>query len=87
MSSLPERSMRMQMRFEISEGTGDLVSRYKREQRNESQVLRELDRLHIEQWRSREAGGFYLRHFLHAVFHLEPPRFTTNRRTSSGNER
>ena len=26
--SLPERSMRMQARFEISEGTGDLISRY-----------------------------------------------------------
>ena len=42
--SLPERSMRMQMRFEIREGTGDLISRYVRERRNEGQVLRELDR-------------------------------------------
>ena len=27
MRSLPERSMRMQVRFEISQGTGDLISR------------------------------------------------------------
>ncbi len=36
MRSLPERSMRMQVRFEIAEGTGDLVSRYIRERRSES---------------------------------------------------
>src|SRR5580700_11762817 len=51
MRSLPERSMRMQVRFEISEGTGDLITRYVRERRSESHVLRELDRLHIELWR------------------------------------
>ena len=37
--SLPERSMRMQARFEISEGAGDLIGRYNREQRNPSPVL------------------------------------------------
>ncbi len=70
--SLPERSMRMQVRFEISEGTSDLVSRYVRERRNESQVLRELDRLRIELWRNREASGFYLQHFLHLYFIWNP---------------
>jgi type IV secretion system protein TrbE len=90
--SLPERSMRMQVRFEISEGTADLVSRYIRERRNESQVLRELDRLHIEQWRSREAAGYYLQHFLHLYFvwnprfHHESPDFEWKRKMkSSGN--
>jgi hypothetical protein len=90
--SLPERSMRMQVRFEISEGTGDLVSRYIRERRNESQVLRELDRLHIELWRSREAAGFYLQHFLHLYFvwnpriHHESPDLEWKRKMkSSGN--
>src|SRR5437879_1022537 len=61
--SLPERSVRMQVRFEISEGTGDLVSRYIRERRNESQVLRELDRLHVELWQGRVAAGFCLQDF------------------------
>jgi hypothetical protein len=70
--SLPERSMRMQVRFEISEGTGDLVSRYVRERRNESQALHELDRLHIDLWRSRESAGFYLEHFLHLYFIWNP---------------
>lgn len=70
--SLPERSMRMQVQFEISEGTGDLVSRYARERRNESPLLREVDLLHIEQWRSRELAGFYLEHFLHLYFIWNP---------------
>lgn len=70
--SLPERSMRMQVRFEISEGTGDLVSRYARERRNESALLGEIDLLHVEQWRSRERAGFYLQHFVHLYFIWNP---------------
>ena len=88
--SLPERSMRMQVRFEISEGTGDLVSRYVRERRNESHVLRDLDRLHVELWRGREAAGFYLEHFLHLYFiwnpriHHESPDLEWKRTMKSG---
>jgi len=84
--SLPERSMRMQVRFEISEGTGDLISRYLRERRSESPVLRELDRLRVELWQGREAGGFYLQHFLHLYFiwnpriHHESPDFEWKRK-------
>ena len=87
--SLPERSMRMQVRFEISEGTGDLISRYIRERRSESPILRELDRLHVELWRSREAAGFYLQHFLHLYFiwnpriHHESPDFEWKRKMKS----
>ncbi|MGB6875406.1 MAG: hypothetical protein WBD87_05175 [Candidatus Acidiferrales bacterium] len=70
--ALPERSMRMQVRFEIAEGTGDLVSRYIRARRNESPALGKLDHLHVELWRSREAAGFYLEHFLHMYFIWNP---------------
>ncbi len=88
--SLPERSMRMQVRFEISEGAGDLVSRYVRERRNESQVLLELDRQHAEMWRHREAVGFYLQHFLHLYFiwnpriHHQSPDLEWKRKMKSG---
>ena len=70
--SLPERSMRMQARFEISEGAGDLIDRYRRERLNDSPVLSALDDLRDEAWRSREASGFYLRHFLHFYFIWNP---------------
>ena len=87
--SLPERSMRMQVRFEIAEGTGDLISRYVRERRHENCILRELDRLHVELWRGRESAGFYLRHFLHVYFiwnprvHHESPDFEWKRKMKS----
>lgn len=70
--SLPERSMRMQVRFEIAEGTADLMSRYNREQHNENPVLQAIDRLHVDAWRSRDNQGLYLRHLLHAYFIWNP---------------
>ncbi len=70
--SLSEQSMRMQIRREISEGTGDLIARYKQEQRNNSAVLQTLDRTRTEEWRRKEAVGFYLRHHLHAYFIWNP---------------
>jgi type IV secretory pathway VirB4 component len=70
--SLPERSMRMQMRFEISEGTEDLVDRYRREQKNPSAILEALDRQQTEAWREKEKSGYYLRHLLHFYFIWDP---------------
>ncbi|HZQ68398.1 MAG TPA: hypothetical protein VFA68_07750 [Terriglobales bacterium] len=70
--SLPERSMRLQARFEIAEGTGDLIGRYHREQRNPSPVLQALDREQSDAWLKKDADGFYLRHFLHMYFIWDP---------------
>jgi type IV secretory pathway VirB4 component len=70
--SLPERSMRLQARFEITEGTGDLVSRYQKEQRNPSPVWQALDHEQSEAWAKKEASGFYLRHFLTFYFIWDP---------------
>ena len=70
--SLPERSMRMQARFEITEGTGDLITRYNREQKNPSRVLQALDREHLDSWIKKDQDGFYLRHFLHFYFIWDP---------------
>jgi len=70
--SLPERSMRMQARFEISEGVGDLIGRYNHEQRNPSSVLQALDREQSDAWQKKDADGFYLRHFLHFYFNWDP---------------
>ena len=60
--------MRLQARFEISEGTGDLIGRYNREQRNPSPVLQALDREQSDAWLKKDADGFYFRHFLHVYF-------------------
>ena len=76
---LAERSMRLQVRFEISEGTGDLVARYNKEQQNKSAVLQTLDRDHSEAWLKKEADGYYLRQLLNvyviwnpAIHHQSP---------------
>jgi hypothetical protein len=70
--SLPERSMRMQARFEISEGVAGLIGRYNREQRNPSPVLQALDRQQADAWSKKDADGFYLRHLLHFYFNWDP---------------
>jgi type IV secretory pathway VirB4 component len=70
--SLPERSMRLQARFEISEGAGDLIARYNREQRSPSQVLQTLDREQSNAWLRRNVEGFYLDQSLHFYFIWDP---------------
>ena len=70
--SLPERSMRMQVRFEIAEGLGDLRERYQQQLRNQNPTLLALDRMRIDAWRKKEHEGYYLRPLLHAYFHWNP---------------
>src|SRR6266513_2601024 len=89
--SLPERSMRMQVRFEISEGTSDLTVRYNRQQRNSSEVLQALDQRHLEAWQAKEQEGFFLKHFLHLYFiwdpsiHHQSPDFEWKQKMRSSN--
>src|SRR5438270_3874281 len=55
--SLPERSMRMQVRYEITEGSGKLPERYAKANQSENPVLQALDRERLRQWRGREEEG------------------------------
>lgn len=70
--SLPERSMRMQLRFEITEGLGDLRERYRLQLRNQNPTLAALDRLRLDAWREKENAGYYLRPLLNVYFHWDP---------------
>jgi hypothetical protein len=70
--SLPERSMRLQARFEISDGVGDLITRYNREQHNPNATLQAIDRQQSEAWLKRNAEGYYLEHSLHFYFIWDP---------------
>jgi hypothetical protein len=89
--TLPERSMRMQVRYEVTEGHGDLTERYVREQRIANPVLQALDRERLRLWNSRQEEGHYLRRRLHVYFiwnpdiHHEGPDFEwrKTRRTAS----
>ena len=88
--SLPERSMRMQVRFEIGEGNGNLAERYAREQRTENAVLQALDRERVRMWRNRDADGQYLNRRLHFYFiwnpevHHESPDFEWRKARTRG---
>ena len=84
--SLPERSMRMQVRFEITEGYGDLVSRYNREQRNESPVLQAVDRVHADLGAAGTATGCTSVTYSTRIS-SGTQESTTSRRTSSGRKR
>jgi hypothetical protein len=70
--SLPERSMRMQVRYEVTEGHGDLPDRYLKEQSIENPVLQALDRERLKMWRARQEDGQYLQRHLHVFFIWNP---------------
>ena len=55
--SLPERSMRMQVRYEVTDGHGDLTERYIKEQRIENAVLQALDRERLQLWNTGRTKG------------------------------
>jgi type IV secretory pathway VirB4 component len=88
---LSERSMRLQVRFETTEGSGDIIARYNREQQNPSAVLQALDRERSEAWLKREAEGYYLRHLLHfyiiwnPLIHHQTPDFEWKKKMRSTN--
>ena len=56
--------MRMQVRYEVGTGHGNLAERYAREQRTENAIMQALDRERLRMWRSREAEGQYLQRLL-----------------------
>src|SRR5262249_27862545 len=70
--SLPERSMRMQVRFEVVEGLSDLPAKYKDQLRSDNHVVQSLDRVRLAAWNQKEQTGFYLTARLHAYFYWDP---------------
>lgn len=70
--SLPERSMRMQVRYEVTEGYGDLTERYLAQQSIENPVLQALDRERLRMWNYRQEEGHYLERRLHIYFIWNP---------------
>ena len=70
--SLTERSMRMQVRFEVTEGLGELPGQYRNQLRSDNPVVQILDRVRLAAWKQREQSGFYLTSRLHAYFCWDP---------------
>lgn len=66
--SLPEQSMRLQLRSELVEDLGALLPAYAAQQQPAGEIARALDAERVQAWERREAAGGYLRLLLSAYF-------------------
>ena len=63
--TIPEESMRLQFRFEVTEDLGDLLQRYQDCSRTQDEATLAMDKDRLAMWKHREAGGEYLRRITH----------------------
>jgi type IV secretory pathway VirB4 component len=70
--SVPDVSMRIQFRYEISEHLGDLLDSYLHEQRTEQSEVMALDAHRLRMWRQKENSGFFFENRLHMYFIWDP---------------
>jgi len=70
--SIPEQSMRVQIRYEVVEDVGDLLDQYTAGQKSEREEAIELDLRRVERWTAKEAAGHYMRPVLHAYLIWDP---------------
>src|SRR6201998_777137 len=66
--SVPDVSMRIQFRYEISERLGDLLHRYTQEQRTDQSEVMALDSHRLRRWRQKEQSGYFFTIRLHVYF-------------------
>jgi type IV secretory pathway VirB4 component len=70
--SVPDVSMRIQFRFEISEHLGDLLDMYLHEQRTGQSEVMALDAHRLRMWREKERSGYYFENRLHVYLVWDP---------------
>src|SRR2546428_6184800 len=70
--SMPERSMRFHLRFEIRQDTGDVLRQYSDCTRNSNTVLASIDEERCSRWSEKETAGEFLDYRLYAMFYWDP---------------
>src|SRR5213083_1996655 len=65
--SMPERSMRLHLRSESRQHTGNMIGRYTGCARNANAVLAAIDEERAIRWTDKEADGEFLDYRLHAM--------------------
>ncbi|MGF7181511.1 hypothetical protein [Tunturiibacter psychrotolerans] len=70
--SVPDVSMRLQFRYEISEHLGDLFDTYVQQHRNDQSEVMALDAHRLRMWMEKEHNGFYFENRLHLYFIWDP---------------
>ncbi len=72
--TIPEESMRLQFRFEVTEDLGDLLERYQDCSRTQDEATLAMDQNRLAMWQRKEAGGEYLRRMTHLYLIWDPER-------------
>ncbi|HKR29415.1 MAG TPA: hypothetical protein VJT08_03010, partial [Terriglobales bacterium] len=72
LKSIPEQSMRVQIRYEVVEDIGNLLEGYAAQCCSEHSVSSVLDSMRLEAWRVNAAAGHYLRPLLHVYLVWNP---------------
>ncbi len=72
--TIPEESMRLQFRFEVTEDLGDLLQRYQDCSRTQDEATLAMDQNRLAMWQQKEAGGEYLRRMTHLYLIWDPER-------------
>jgi type IV secretory pathway VirB4 component len=72
LKSIPEQSMRVQVRYEVVEDVGDMLEAYACQNRSENEIVRTLDLARLRGWRGKLEDGHYLRPLLHVYFIWDP---------------
>src|SRR5882762_2707268 len=70
--SMPERSMRLHLRFETREDTGFVIERYARCNRNTNSILASIDEERCARWSQKEAAGEFMDYCPYAMFYWDP---------------
>jgi hypothetical protein len=72
LKSIPESSMRVQVRYEVVEDLGNLLEVYTAQDRSGNEIGRTLDAARLEAWQEKAEAGNYLRPLLHVYFIWDP---------------
>lgn len=72
--TIPEESMRLQFRFEVTEDLGDLLERYQDCSRTQDEATLAMDQNRLAMWQRKVAGGEYLRRMTHLYLIWDPER-------------
>ena len=59
--TIPEESMRLQFRFEVTEDLGSLLQQYQNSSKSENEATRAMDQHRFSMWEQKESAGEYLR--------------------------
>ena len=70
--SVPDVSMRIQFRYEISERLGDLFDNYVNEQRASQPEVTALDAHRLRMWREKEQAGYFFENRLQVYYVWDP---------------